>query len=97
MKGSAGLEHEANRTMEHGQRFASVKELMDAYGLDAEAAALIVAAESGLGLVNDVVHVPPISREEMYRRGITKPIHDRIREARQQVLARGNGDGKDNP
>jgi hypothetical protein len=67
---------------------ATDKELIDKYGLDQEAAALVAAVERGGALVDDVVFDPPLDDEELYRRGITMPIEERIALARRQVRAR---------
>lgn len=60
-------------------------ELMAEFGLDRTAAALVVAVERGDAMVDDVVFDPPMDREELYRRGITMPIKDRIALARRQI------------
>jgi hypothetical protein len=61
---------------------------MEKYGLDQEAAALLASVELGYAMVDDVVFDPPLSREEMYRRGISMPIEERVELARRQIQAR---------
>ena len=70
------------------EKTAAIIELMDRYSLDGEAAALVAAVECGDAMVEDVVFDPPLSREEMYRLGITMPIEERIALARRQVRTR---------
>jgi hypothetical protein len=61
---------------------------MSEYGLDAEVACLLAAVERGDALVDDVVFDPPMDDEELYRRGITMPIEERIALARHQLRER---------
>jgi hypothetical protein len=82
----------AKRAADLDPRMAMIQELMEKYGLDREAAALVAAVELGDAMVDDVEFDPPLSREELYRRGITMPIEERIALARRQVQARDEGE-----
>lgn len=68
-----------------------VQAVMDELGVSREAAALLVAVESGVALWDDIVFEPPISDEEKRRLGLGIPIEERIALARRQIQAREEG------
>ena len=85
----------AQRAVARNDDAPTVEQLMDLYGLDAEAAALIAAVERGEALVGDVVFEPEISDEEKRRLGLGIPIEERIALARRQLAERASRSGAD--
>ena len=81
----------AQRAVELDDRSPTVQELMDLYGLDAEAAALIAAVERGEGFVGDIIFEPEISDEEKRRLGLGMSPEERTALALRQITERENG------